>query len=161
MKTITTLLLLLVVSFTVNSQNTTNTEYNYMIKGIKFQIENGLDTKRGYDLKPLKKIQQGNYTFNYFVLLRNKEALNYNNGPYVGIVVIADSNVSGKRYFKAIPAQTVTFDKNAKKRNEILNEAFKEEIEIWDSKMTTAYAVATSKVFASQISLFAEPFTKK
>jgi hypothetical protein len=53
------LILFVVASFSVSAKSQTTTEeYNYLTKGYKTQIENGLDMKKGYALA-------GNSTYSY------------------------------------------------------------------------------------------------
>lgn len=46
-------LLSLVLTFEVALSQTTNEEYNYVRKGLKIQLENGLDMKRGYSMESI------------------------------------------------------------------------------------------------------------
>ena len=53
MKKILLLLIVLFVS-TYSFSHTTEEEYSYVTKGLKIQIDGGLDMKKGYELKTVK-----------------------------------------------------------------------------------------------------------
>lgn len=62
------LLILLCVSYTLRAQ-TTDEEYNYVTKGLKIQMESGLDMKKGYEIVSVDTIyyefsNQNNYQTN-------------------------------------------------------------------------------------------------
>lgn len=116
---------------------TTEEEYNYMTKGYKVQIENGLDMKKGYKITDLPENRIGQYSFAFKALVRvdSKEV--------AGIIVIAKSNVSGKTYYLGIPHQ-----------NEILIKRHQADIEIWDRPMSSAYAQIMSIFFGEFFSGF-------
>jgi hypothetical protein len=54
-----TLPLIIIACFAINfaSAQTTLTEYNYLTKGLKIQIESGLDMKKGYTLSQVDKVE--------------------------------------------------------------------------------------------------------
>lgn len=145
MKTITTFILLSVaisssaqrtgLKTAVNSENTiiqqgaTEEEYLYMTKGYKTQIENGLDTKKGYEISKPRKIELTNYVFDYHQLIRTSD--NYS----VGLIVKATSKVWGNTYYFGIPNGN----------DELLHKAF-EEINKLDEAMTTAFFYSYCKL---------------
>ncbi len=55
MKKITITLVLFLATLTSFAEKTTVEDYNYLTKGLKFQLENGLGIKQGYDLKEIGK----------------------------------------------------------------------------------------------------------
>lgn len=133
------ILLLLLASFSVYCQNkpkelkvsTTQEEYNYLTKGYKIQITSGLDTKKGYEIKPIVEIQKGNYVFNFLCLIRSKEQKS------VGILIVANSLVSDNSFYIAIPVN-----------NTDLELYYEMDVNAWDESLTTAYALASSEFFS-------------
>jgi hypothetical protein len=133
------LLLSLILSFSINAygqisnlktssqlesniylkESTNDEEYLYMTKGYKTQIENGLDTKKGYSIKTPIIFDFTNYSFNYYELIRESS------NASVGHIVKATSKVWGNVYYFAIPF----------KNKELLNKSF-EEINKLDEAMT-------------------------
>ncbi len=91
-------IILLLFAFNIQGQSTTQTEYLYMTKGIKTQLESGLDLKRGYQLEGIKQIQQGDYIFNFSALIRTDKK-----DRYAGIVVLAKNTKTSQFHYKAIP----------------------------------------------------------
>ena len=73
MKSLTIIIgLILVASFSAFSQ-TTEEEYNYLTKGYKFQIESGLDMKKGYTLQDLTSHNVGERKTEFKALFRDGE----------------------------------------------------------------------------------------
>ncbi len=78
----------------------TETEYNYMSKGYKTQVEQGLDMKKGYLAENSIQIAEGSYLFEFIPLdrIEGKDTL------FVGFILKAKSGYSGTFYWYAIPA---------------------------------------------------------
>ncbi|MBD1259307.1 hypothetical protein HZY62_01800 [Maribacter polysiphoniae] len=142
MKKITFIIFFLITSFSF-SQNlnaskahskTTVEEYNYMTRGYKIQISSGLDMKSGYSFDNLGTIIKGNYSFNFQILKRNELK------EMAGILIIANSKVSGKTYYLALPFN-----------NDILLSHFESDINRWDESMTTAFVQAMSELTSKMI----------
>ncbi len=122
------------------SQNTSQNEYQYMTKGILFQIENGLDLKKGYSLRKFSRNKIGKYTFTFNMLIRDEKK-----DKIAGIIVSAHSKVSGKTYIKAIP-----FGNSNKKISPMFSEYY-DSVDNWDGNMTAAYSMALTKVMSDFI----------
>lgn len=57
------LLALLILPFAISGiSQTTLEEYNYVTKGVKTQIDNGLDMKKGYELEPVSQHETSSST---------------------------------------------------------------------------------------------------
>jgi hypothetical protein len=106
-----------------------------MTKGIIVQLENGLDIKKGYSLRKFARNIIGKYTFTFNLLIREEQ-----NEKIAGIIVYANSKVSGRNYIKAIPLG----DTN-KKYSPLFSDYY-DSVDEWDSNMATAYSVALSKI---------------
>ncbi|MFK8294839.1 hypothetical protein ACI760_01435 [Capnocytophaga canimorsus] len=116
------------------AQNTTLEEYTYMTKGLVVQFQNGLDMKRGYELKKFSRNFVDQYKFTFSLLLRENKK-----DKIAGIVVYAESNVSGNYYVKAIP-----LGENGEP-SEVLYKKYIDSMN-WDNRMTTAYSIALTNV---------------
>ncbi|HEY3390408.1 MAG TPA: hypothetical protein VGK38_12590, partial [Prolixibacteraceae bacterium] len=117
------LFMLIFLSFTAFGQismskitPTTEEEYNYLTKGYKIQIESGLDMKKGYKLQVLDKKKESYYTFQIQALIREEK------NEIAGLLLIANSEISGKTYYLCIPQQ-----------NEQLLNRYYADINLWDS----------------------------
>ena len=147
MKKITLTILIIFLSyysFSQSNENSSNVtistsleEYNYMTKGIKIQFETGLDMKKGYELEHITTIQRSSYSFDFKALKRIEE----NN--LAGILIIANSKVSGRTYYLGMPIN-----------NQELQEKFEEDIRYWDESMTTAFAQSVSDLYAQASDYF-------
>ena len=139
------LLLFITVLITLNSlgQNivkpTTEEEYNYLTRGYKEQIENGLDMKKGYDLIDRKIFTPsiGLYSFTVKELYRKDEK------EVAAILVIAKSGVSGKDYYICIPYQ-----------NPLLVRRYWDLVNSFDHPLGTAYCVVLTSLLAESISYY-------
>ncbi len=82
-----------------SSKSTTEEEYNYMLKGYKSAMEQGLDLKKGYETKETSEIKSsgGDYTFYFTILKRTSD------DSYAGIMVKAVSHSWDNTYWYAIP----------------------------------------------------------
>ncbi|WP_143032261.1 hypothetical protein [Tenacibaculum sp. MAR_2009_124] len=120
-----------------------------MTKGIKVQIDSGLDIKKGYKLRSLAKITEGSYKFTYLVLQREQTSKNFNLGKYAGIVIIADSEESGRRYYRAIPFQLLDWD-----NKDPLTNLFRNDVQEWDKYMSQAFAISSTRVLASLMNVY-------
>lgn len=119
------------------AQSTTQEEYLYMTKGLKIQLESGLDMKKGYKLKKISRNHIDKYTFTFNLLIRDNETL-------AGIIVYAQSKVSGKEYIKAIPFGT-------KEKLSPLFTKYFDSISEWDGRMATAYSMALTNVMSKTL----------
>lgn len=80
---------------------TTEKEYNYLTKGLKIQMESGLDVIAGYSLSPLSQRTYGTfYNFNakYFI----------NNGKVKAISIIIDNTKTKSKTFFCLPINNPT-----------------------------------------------------
>ncbi len=118
-------------------KGTTIEEYNYMTKGFKIQQSSGLDMKSGYSIDNIASIVRGNYTFSFNALIRVEEK------ELAGILIIANSQVSGRDYYLGMPMN-----------NEQLQTIFEKDIKSWDESMTTAYAQSLSKLYSKTNMLY-------
>lgn len=134
MKKITLLFAILIT--TLSFSQTTNDEYNYMIKGYQIQVSSGLDMKKGYQIENLTVINKGNYTFDFKALLRSNNTL-------AGVLVVATSKAWGNTYYIGMPVS-----------NPNLTPYYENEIAKWDEPMTTAYANAVSELYANVLNSF-------
>jgi hypothetical protein len=66
--------------FLVNAQSTTQTEYNYMLRGYRQVLENGLDVKVGYKAKVMDTLNIGKFQMDFTELKRD-------NGTTAGYIV--------------------------------------------------------------------------
>lgn len=81
---------------------TTQTEYDYLKKGLKITEESGLDIKQGYTLKDEGKIERGNYIFHIRTLRRS------GTNAFVGTSIkISYKNNSYLPTWLALPAMKV------------------------------------------------------
>lgn len=78
---------------------TTVKEYNYLTKGLKIQLESGLDVIDGYSLLRGENKKLGNYNFNAQYLYKKSE------NKIKAMSIIITSNVSGKTYYLCVPYQ--------------------------------------------------------
>lgn len=131
-----TLILTTGITFSQNSQNngTTLEEYNYMTKGIEIQLSSGLDMKSGYNIDKIDNIKRGNYSFSFNALLRTEEK------ELAGILIIANSQVSGRTYYLGMPINNLS-----------LQPYFEDAIRNWDESMTTAFAQALSELYSKTL----------
>lgn len=98
MKTLTLVILLALAQISF-SQNTTQEEYNFMTKGYKTLIDQGLDMKKGYYLG-FKWVDNEwtNYKFTFLELRRETDK------SLAGTIIKAYSKSSGNTYYYGIPA---------------------------------------------------------
>lgn len=123
-----TLLLLFTITTTAFSQvQTTQEEYNYLSRGLKIQIESGLDTKNGYSFEKFHTRKVASYQFDFSYLIKSDIK------KPVAISLIAKSNGSGVTYYFAIPLNNLK-----------LLENYYSAISTLDKAMTTALALAVS-----------------
>lgn len=102
MKHLTVFSIALLLSFTSFCQNTTEEEYNYMKKGYKQSLENGLDLKKGYKVEKLKTYKDGSVTVTFTLFKRD-------NGTLAGTILKTENNDafgSGVNYY-VIPSASV------------------------------------------------------
>lgn len=92
MKKILFLMIVFVFNFCFTQNVTTEEEYNYMTKGYKTQIEQGLDMKKGYIIKEedIKYYTvMSDYEIEVLPLYREKD------NSKVGVIIISGSNYVG------------------------------------------------------------------
>lgn len=87
-KTLTTVVMLLVITFCLKAQFTTEEEYNWMTKGYEVMISSGLDMKKGYyfDDTQEESYYGKNYTCTYKFLRRDKDK------SLAGIIIVVKPN---------------------------------------------------------------------
>jgi hypothetical protein len=95
-KSLLTALFIVNIITVSKSQNITETEYQYLTKGLKTTFEQGLDIKSGYQIGMDYFTYIGDYSFDFKQLLRNDRTI-------VGDYVDIKSNVSGRTYQVGIP----------------------------------------------------------
>ena len=134
MKKVTLLFALLVTSLSFSQ--TTNDEYNYMVKGYQIQASSGLDMKKGYKLEDLTTVEKGSYSFNFKAFLRTDNTL-------AGVLVVAVSKSWGNKYYIGIPIG-----------NDYLIPYYESEVSKWDEPMTTAYAYAVSQLYMNVLNSY-------
>ncbi len=118
---------------TLNAQNfgeTTLEEYNYLTKGLKKTLSDGLDIKSGYKLKELYQQDSKGYTFAFSSFIKKDKH------ELVGISVIATSKDWGNVYYLCIPFQ-----------NENLNSEYLKFLKTWDAPILSEYSLALSSLF--------------
>lgn len=125
------------------SQSTTQQEYLYMTKGLKIQLESGLDVKQGYELKGIKEVEQGDYIFMFQALLRKDSK-----DKAAGVIVIAKNKKTSELFFKAIPI--INEEKNEKEVFKVYTKLFTENLN-WNENINKDYAIATSMVLGHAV----------
>lgn len=135
MKTI--LFTLFIISSAVTfAQNTTQEEYNFMVKGYRHLVESGLDMKKGYYLENEVNFttQDGKYLFAFKNLLRQKDK------SIAGTIIVAKSNVSSKMYYLGIIAA------DSEGQIDLQNTLMKQiDGYYWDYNIKTAFIQALSE----------------
>lgn len=110
MKKIT--LLLLLISASVFSQSqvwnaplpadaTTEKEYNYLTKGMKIQLESGLDIIDGYVLTECSNDKSGDYNFHVQYLIHKST------NRFKALSVVITSVSTGKKIFLCVPIKNL------------------------------------------------------
>jgi hypothetical protein len=96
------LLLLSALMYTLSakSQNTTQEEYNFMIKGYQQMLESGLDMKKGYLLADTAHFttQGQKYSFTFLNLVRQKDR------SLAGTIILANSKSWNRKYYLGMMA---------------------------------------------------------
>jgi hypothetical protein len=115
---------LLSYSFSFAQRATTEEEYNYMTKGYKTQVEQGLDMKKNYEVVDAKSFHSkvGNYEFDFIYLLRSDDK------SFAGWIVKAVSTIWDNTYWYCIPV----------KNKDLFNKSYSE-ISTLDFTMTMAF----------------------
>jgi len=127
----TCIIYLFLFSFYSFSQNTTQSEYQYIKNGISAQINAGLDIyKAGYTLQNLGKIKIGSHSFTFRTLYRDDKSI-------AGFWVQASSMNS--TYTSCLPLDTPD-----------LKQQYFEDINAWDVGLQRSYMQALSVVFSSK-----------
>lgn len=109
---------------------TTEDEYKYLTKGYLVAEEVGLDLKKGYLIEELGKVKDGNCSFVFKALIREKE------NDLAGILVIVKSDLEEKPYSFCIPLN-----------NADLMKRYFDDINALDSSMMQSYARVLSVYF--------------
>lgn len=122
---------------------TTQKEFNYLTKGLKIQIESGLDVIDGYSLLRGEKQKIGNYTFNAQYLFKKSDNL------IKAVSVIINSSISGKTYYICIPY----------KNNDLVLQYWNS-INVFDENLSRAYGYFMSELFIESKIFSASAFTK-
>lgn len=129
------ILALLFIS-SLNAQ-TSETEYNYLTKGLKDSVEKGLDLKQGYDLQDFYTHDEQFYSFNFRLLVDIKTK------KTKGILVVADSKVWGNRYFLCIPQD-----------NPDLLKRYSDYLQTWDKDILKAYSLALTDILGLSLQTY-------
>lgn len=127
----------------VLSQSTTQQEYLYMTKGLKTQLMSGLDTKKGYELKGIKEVEQGDYIFIFQVLLRKESKDNV-----AGVVIVAKNKKTSELFFKAIPI--INEERNESEVFKAYTKLFAENMN-WNDSVNKEYAIASSMILGHAV----------
>lgn len=110
------------------SIGTTDLEYNYATKGYKTSLAEGLDIKKGYFVKTIGSIQDGQrYYFEYRGLFREQTK------QLACVILYAKSKAWNNEYYLCIPLNNGT-----------LQQKFNQDLVKWDSAMLGAYAYFAS-----------------
>ena len=126
---------LVLISFLINSlsaqsQNTTQEEYNFMIKGYQQMLESGLDMKKGYSLADTIGFttQERKYNFTFMNLVRQKD------NSLAGTIISVESKIWNRKYYLGMIAATnnLSIDHEKTLMIQISNLA-------WDSNIKTAF----------------------
>lgn len=113
---------------------TTPKEYNYLTKGLKIQLESGLDVISGYILQKGTIEKVGNYNYNIQYLVQK------DNNRLKAISVIITSSVSGKTYYVCIPYG-----------NNGLTQQYWGYINLFDAPMSQSYAYIMGKLYSEKM----------
>jgi len=134
----------LLLGISVQAQNTTTEEYNYIKAGIVAQAKTGQDVqKRGYRLVPLaEKIIKDSYSFSFAMLTRDDQTV-------AGYWVYAISHSFGNEYALCIPLDSPN-----------LKGLYESDVKKWDAPMARAYANALSDLFTAVVGTFTETITE-
>lgn len=124
------LISLLIGSLSVKSQNTTQEEYNFMIKGYQQMLESGLDMKKGYLLADTMRFttQGQKYDFTFINLIRQKDH------SLAGTIIFAESKTWNRKYYLGMVAagNNLSIDHEKTLMVQISNLA-------WDTNIRTAF----------------------
>lgn len=143
MKKITLMLLFMsVVSFAQTQEKpylpakpvTTEKEYNFLTKGLKDQLEKGLDIIAGYEFEDLRKFKVANYSYD-FKYLKEK-----NTNQRKAISVIIESKVSNTKYYVCIPV-----------RNADLSNSYASFVNQFNPDMSKSFAIALGIISADAL----------
>ncbi|MBZ5858373.1 hypothetical protein [Flavihumibacter profundi] len=134
--------ILSIISISGFTQNTTQEEYLYLVKGYKTTIESGLDIKKGYSISDTVSFTtQGNkYGFTFMNLIRQ------NNKSLAGTIILAYSSISDKHYFLGMEA--------ASEGNQIdLENTLMKQITDygWDTQIKNAFIQALAEYLAIKL----------
>lgn len=114
---------LLLFAVSVGYSQTTNDEYNYMVKGYPLAVSSSMDIKSGYEVKDFTRYESDSYTFEYKFFIRQKDK------SLAGIILKATSKSWGNVYDLAIPIN-----------NQELLANINSQLLLWDESMVTAYS---------------------
>jgi hypothetical protein len=110
-------------SFSQKPAPTTEEEYNYCIKGYRIMLSEKLDMKKGYHFENLFEKEEGKYSFNARLFIRDDKK------EIAAILIIAKSSLWGNTYFHCIPHG-----------NEKLLKAYWSDLGAWDKSMLLSFA---------------------
>lgn len=111
---------------------TTLKEYNYLTKGLKIQLESGLDVIAGYTLQRLHNEKIGNYNFEVKALIYQQS------NKCKAISVVITSTVSVKSYYICIPQS-----------NTQLTLAYWDSINYLDESLSKSYGYIMSRLYTN------------
>ena len=132
---------LFILTLSAFCQNTTREEYAYMTKGIKVQMESGLDMKKGYVLKKVLRVypQGGNSKITFTLLLRENRKDNL-----AGVVVFTEDYTPNKWTLKSIPISDSNIT-DGESYNEIMS-AYTLSLREWNKEMLIGYIEALGEL---------------
>ena len=110
---------------------TTEKEYNFLTKGLKIQLESGLDVIDGYEFENMRNLKVSNYDFE-FKYLKEKSTQQRK-----AVSVIIDSKVTKTKYYVCIPV-----------RNNNLTNSYAAYISDFSPEMSKSFAIALGVVTA-------------
>jgi hypothetical protein len=123
------IILLFLLFSSLSYSQTTQTEYNYLTKGLKDALEKGLDLKQGYQLQDFYTHNEQFYTFNFRLLV------DVSTKKTKAILVVVDSKLWHNRYFVCIPQD-----------NPDLSKQYSEYLQTWDKDILQAYSLALTDI---------------
>lgn len=121
-------------SFAKPKPVTTEKEYNFLTKGLKIQLESGLDIIEGYEFENLQNLKVDNYTFD-FKYLKEKSTQERK-----AISVIIESGATKAKYYVCIPV-----------RNNKLSSLYAAYVNEFGIEMSKKFAVALGVVTADAL----------
>lgn len=123
---------------------TTTEEYNYLTKGLKIQVDSGLDMKKGYVLDYFYGGNDSNYNFQFAYLIKTDDNV------IKGISVKIYSQVSKNDYYLCIPIN-----------DDSLFIEYKNQINKFTEPLAKSYLFMVSKCFSLVSESYINSLNKK